>query len=114
MGAILKSSIRAIDIIARYGGDEFCVIMPEADATTCRRFMERLQGRIFEAKFHLSDAQPEVTCTISQGGAVFPLHGKDPESLFRAADLALLKAKEQGRNQFLIPEAPLSETGGTD
>jgi diguanylate cyclase (GGDEF)-like protein len=106
MGSILRSSIRAIDIIARYGGDEFCVIMPESDVATCRRFMERLQARILEAKFHLGDAQPEVSCTISQGGAVFPLHGKDPESLFRAADLALLRAKEQGRNQFLIPEAP--------
>lgn len=104
MGAILKSSIRAIDIIARYGGDEFCVIMPEADAVTCRRFMQRLQGRILEAKFQLSESQPEVNCTISQGGAVFPQHGKDPESLFRAADLALLRAKDQGRNQFLIPD----------
>lgn len=113
MGAILKSSIRAIDIIARYGGDEFCVIMPEADVNTCRRFMERLQARIVEAKFHPNETQPEVTCTISQGGAVFPLHGKDPESLFRVADLALLKAKEQGRNQFLIPDAPSVESAGT-
>lgn len=113
MGPILKSSIRAIDIIARYGGDEFCVIMPEADVATCRRFMERLQSKMPEAKFPLPEIHPEINCTISQGGAIFPFHGEDPNSLFRAADLALLRAKGQGRNQFLIHDASLSEDAGT-
>jgi len=113
MGPILKSSIRAIDIIARYGGDEFCVIMPEADITTCRRFMERLQRKMVEAKFPLSETHPEINCTISQGGAVFPLHGADQDSLFQAADLALLRAKGQGRNQFLIHDPSPSKDAGT-
>lgn len=113
MGPILRSSIRAIDIIARYGGDEFCVIMPEADVTTCRRFMERLQGKMSDAKVPLTETHPEINCTISQGGAVFPLHGVSPESLFHAADLALLRAKEQGRNQFLIFDPAYAENAGT-
>jgi two-component system cell cycle response regulator len=102
MGPILRSSIRAIDIIARYGGDEFCVIMPEADIPTCERFMERLQCRIAETKFQLSEQGPDINCTISLGGAVYPNHADGAESLFRAADLALLRAKSRGRNQHVL------------
>ncbi len=113
MGPILRSSIRAIDIIARYGGDEFCVIMPEADMTTCRRFMERLQTKMADAKLPRTESHPEINCTISQGGAVFPIHAAEPDSLFRCADLALLRAKGQGRNQFVIHDSVHAEDAGT-
>jgi diguanylate cyclase (GGDEF)-like protein len=102
MGPILRTSIRAIDIIARYGGDEFCVVMPEADAPTCTRFMKRLQNRISETKFMISGDKREIYCTVSQGGAVFPIHADSGGGLFQAADLALLGAKAQGRNQYVL------------
>jgi diguanylate cyclase (GGDEF)-like protein len=102
LGEILTKSIRAIDIVARYGGDEFCVIMPEADVATCRRFMERLQAKIVNSRFTVGDDQTEIRCTISQGGAVFPEHATDYEKLMHAADTALLKAKEAGRSTYLI------------
>lgn len=102
MGQILRSSIRAIDIISRYGGDEFCVIMPEADAATCQRFMERLQAKISSSKFSISNPPKELSCTISQGAAVFPEHAGDERGLTHVADMALLEAKESGRNTFLL------------
>jgi diguanylate cyclase (GGDEF)-like protein len=102
MGEILKSSIRSIDVTARYGGDEFCVIMPESDASTCARFMERLEEKISGSPFNISQLGQDFHCTISQGGAVYPDHGKDSEQLIFAADMALLRAKEGGRNRSML------------
>ncbi|RKX27582.1 MAG: hypothetical protein DRP45_00670 [Candidatus Zixiibacteriota bacterium] len=102
MGDILRRSIRAIDIVVRYGGDEFCVIMPESDRATCVRFMARLQRKIAAQSFTVHKLNRELVCTISQGAAVYPDHAGTPEELIYASDMALLKAKESGRNQFLL------------
>lgn len=102
MGQILRSSIRAIDVIARYGGDEFCVIMPEADGVMCQRFMKRLRAKISGSKFIIDDAKTELRCTISQGGAVLPENGRGDKTLMLAADTALLQAKEMGRDRFIL------------
>jgi len=105
LGQILNSSIRSIDIVARYGGDEFCTVMPEADGTICAQFMERLRGSISEARIRSEGMPHDLSCTISLGGAVFPDHGQDPDSLIYAADMALLKAKEGGRDRFVLFES---------
>lgn len=102
LGPILKTSIRAIDVIARYGGDEFCIIMPEADAPTCRQFMQRIQSTVAEYSFTLPDSDQQLRCTISLGGAVYPQHGDDPDKLIFTSDMALLRAKARGRNQYLL------------
>lgn len=105
MGQVLRRITRSIDVVARYGGDEFCLIMPEADKETCIKFMRRLKEEVAVTKFCSDSIEGHLTCTISLGGAVYPDHAEEARSLVHAADMALLRAKEEGRDRFLLGES---------
>ncbi|MDD3731452.1 MAG: diguanylate cyclase, partial [candidate division Zixibacteria bacterium] len=62
--------------------------------------------KISASKFKINEFKEELSCTISLGGAIFPDHADDAEKLIFAADMALLKAKDSGRNKFLLYNDP--------
>ena len=94
---ILKSNLREIDIIGRYGGEEFSVVLSGIDREGAFQVSERLRSSIERSVFNAYDEK--VSITISIGVASFPQDGVDENSLIESADRALYKAKEQGRNR---------------
>jgi diguanylate cyclase (GGDEF)-like protein len=96
---ILQSSIRKTDIAVRYGGEEFCVILPETDMDSAYVFAERLRKQIHAHHFEGEEVQPGGSLTISVGMASCPQDADSPKVLLNKADSALYEAKSSGRNK---------------
>ncbi|MBI5835922.1 MAG: GGDEF domain-containing protein [Candidatus Eisenbacteria bacterium] len=96
MAQLLKRELRGVDWVAKYGGDEFLVILPSTDKLGAAKLADRLRRAVCEHAF--DRAQPgEVT--VSLGVACFPADGEMPLALIEAADRALYSAKWAGRNR---------------
>jgi diguanylate cyclase (GGDEF)-like protein len=96
----LRSLMTSRDFIARFGGDEFTLVW--AEAPDLEAIEVRLAGLIAEFQKPLTVGLRELLVGTSLGVALCPDHGTDAESLLRAADAALFRAKEQGRNRFCV------------
>jgi diguanylate cyclase (GGDEF)-like protein/PAS domain S-box-containing protein len=96
--ARLGTCIRDCDTLARMGGDEFVIILPQIeDNITVRRVAERVLD-VFSKPFMIGNQEHLVTASI--GIVLFPTDGKDHQVLLRNADLAMYKAKDLGRNRY--------------
>ena len=100
----LRGTIRKHDLLGRFGGDEFALIMPEADAEAALVIIERARLAVEAARFPCGATREQVT--ISAGLAIHGVHGSDWESLLAAADRALYQAKSGGRNRALLAVGP--------
>ena len=102
----LAKSVRMEDVVCRYGGEEFLVLLPEADEKAASECTDRARTRVAELMPAFRGA-PLGMVTISAGIAMFPAQGVTPESLILRADAALYEAKRAGRNRVVIaPAAP--------
>ncbi|WP_344576426.1 diguanylate cyclase [Nonomuraea roseoviolacea] len=101
VAATLRSQLREYDVVGRFGGEEFVVLLPGADVHEARQVAERLRNRISHMAVAADDAM--ITVTISVGVAIMSLHGDDLIELLAAADLALYRAKELGRDRICLP-----------
>ncbi len=97
---VLLSSTRTSDIVSRYGGEEFVVILPEAAGDEAAVVAERLR-RAFE-ECGVCFAKGEAVVTISCGIATYPDHANDSATLLRMADSAVFRAKSEGRNRCVV------------
>ncbi len=94
----LQKCMRQYDTVGRLGGDEFIIILNDADTVQdIITFAEKIQA-IFQEPFDILGQQAYVTTSI--GVAVFPLHGSMIETLLKKADMAMYVAKKEGRNTF--------------
>jgi diguanylate cyclase (GGDEF)-like protein len=92
----IQAELRFTDVPARYGGDEFIVLLPETPPTGALEVAERIRRAVAEAPLELEGKR--ITHTISIGVACFPEDGRTLDALASRADRALYQAKEQGRN----------------
>ncbi len=97
---LITREVREGDTCYRYGGEEFCVILPNADTAGARAVAERVRVAFEDAEFMPDDGEP-ARLTVSIGVAVYPENARTPEDLVRCADKALYRAKDQGRNLVL-------------
>ncbi len=101
MGVILKSSFRANDLVARFGGEEFCFLIPNVDAKTAAQMFEKLRQRIENEIFFLPD-HTELKITTSIG--VCLSFEPNLEMALSKADKLLYEAKDSGRNKVILSD----------
>jgi len=117
MAEIVKKNTRASDLVGRYGGDEFIVLITSTTEKQAITFAEKLREMVSTTDIAIPGTEVPVRITVSGGIAMFPTHGQSTSELFRASDDALFEAKRQGRNRILIAASVALDGGiakGTD
>jgi len=99
----LAQGIRTTDFLARYGGDELTLILPETDMNGAKLVAQKVREKLDQLEIPLPDGKC-AELGISGGIAVFPFHGRLASELMRAADAALYRAKKHGRGTFQIAQ----------
>lgn len=95
VSSILKQQLRKMDMVCRYGGEEFAIVVPETAGENAMRVAEKLRRQV---EMHDFPGVPRPV-TISCGVADYPEHGATRDDVVAAADAALYQAKQQGRNR---------------
>ncbi|MFA5164028.1 MAG: sensor domain-containing diguanylate cyclase [Candidatus Omnitrophota bacterium] len=96
---IMKDFVRQVDLIGRYGGEEFVLALPDTDRNSAIAVAERIRQEVERHKFRAYDET--IAMTISAGVATYPDNGDDVQVLIDKADQALYRAKEEGRNRVV-------------
>jgi len=102
-----RSTCRTMDVVGRYGGDEFIFVLPLADLEHAAAFAERFRSRVARKPLRLG-AKTTARVTVSLGAAEFSSERADPDALLQAADEALYRAKALGKDQVCVAEERVS------
>ncbi|RJT19286.1 GGDEF domain-containing protein [Buttiauxella izardii] len=107
ISAAIRDTVRSRDVVTRYGGEEFMVLLTDIDAERAMQTAERIRQRVYDLKIpHLFNEDVATHVTASIG--IAPLEQSDIEEALRQADAALYRAKRQGRNSILISDSLLT------
>src|SRR5689334_9785882 len=105
IGRVLPMSLRPSDVVCRYGGEEFCIVLPDADGAGAEKALGSLSARLRDLRVPWNGAMLGGF-NFSAGIAVLGVHGTTFADLLNAADRALYDAKDTGRNRVLVARAP--------
>lgn len=100
----LRRNIRGVDLACRFGGEEFVVLMPDTDYRQAQGVAERVRQAVAERPFE-AGAQRPLTVTVSVGLALNDSTADTPEMVLKRADIALYRAKREGRNRVIFDAA---------
>ncbi|MBV9374371.1 MAG: PleD family two-component system response regulator [Alphaproteobacteria bacterium] len=102
------NSVRTVDLVARQGGEEFVVVMPETDLAIAAAVAERLRAAVAREPFAIKADGQNIPITISVGVTSAAAGGDNREKMLKRADIALYMAKNQGRNRVVVrsPDGP--------
>ena len=96
----LKAALRSADVACRYGGEEFCILLPQTTLTEAGVIAERMRQRVVEKDYPYGKSQPLGTVSVSIGISTFAKHIDTAEKVIAAADRALYSAKHLGKNRI--------------
>ena len=102
--ARLKRNIRGVDLACRFGGEEFVVLMPDTDTGQAEAVAERVRQAMAEKPFEVGPSRP-LSVTVSAGVALKDNQVDTPEGMIKRADVALYRAKREGRNRVIFDAA---------
>jgi diguanylate cyclase (GGDEF)-like protein/PAS domain S-box-containing protein len=103
LGRLLQSHIRGGDVACRYGGEEFLIIMPDASLEAAHQRAKQLQEEAKRLRVQ-NAGQSLEGITLSLGVAIYPEHGRSLDNVLRAADAALYRAKQEGRDRVAVAD----------
>lgn len=95
----LKSALRVVDVASRYGGEEFCILLPQTAMSEAGVIADRIRHRVSTTHFPHGKSQPLGRVTISVGVSTFAKNVDTPENIIAAADRALYQAKSMGKDR---------------
>ena len=98
---VFRKQLRHYDVPARFGGEEFAILLPETPPEQALEIAERIRRAVADQRFEVETSSDPIRATVSMGIAGFPGDGVDPNELIHQADLAVYRAKLQGRNRVL-------------
>jgi diguanylate cyclase (GGDEF)-like protein/putative nucleotidyltransferase with HDIG domain len=98
---VFRAMLRHYDVPARFGGEEFSILLPETSPEEALEIAERIRRAVAQRRFDVETSSEPIRATVSIGVAAFPRDGADPNELIHQADLAVYRAKLQGRNRVL-------------
>jgi diguanylate cyclase (GGDEF)-like protein len=107
----LKATLRSADVAIRYGGEEFCILLPQTPVQEARVIAERIRQGVARTNYPHGKRQPLGSVTISIGVSTFVEHIDTAESIIAAADSALYVAKRKGKNRVEVYQENLVSAG---
>lgn len=108
---VIREATRSSDLPVRMGGEEFLVVLTDAELDSAQQFAERLRSHFEQMRFAGATPGQTLQLTISMGLALYPMHGDSAAAVLRACDQALYRSKRSGRNRVTVAEPP--ERSGT-